>query len=71
MVVLSAYWSTCAFLINLDVMRPIVKAILTKQHGGWMDVKLIAGVARHGHGPAIPRYSPCERKGGSILILSF
>ena len=54
-------------------MRPIVEAILTKQHGGWMDVKLIAGVARHGHGPAIPRHSPCERKGGTplFLLLSF
>ena len=56
-----AYWSTCAYLINKAVMRPIVDAILTTALGGWMDVKLIAGVARHGFGPAIPRHSPCER----------
>ena len=56
-----AYWSTCAYLINKAVMRPIVDAILTTALSGWMDVKLIAGVARHGFGPAIPRHSPCER----------
>ena len=35
-----AFWSTCAFLINRAVMKPIIDAILTTVHGGWSDVKV-------------------------------
>lgn len=36
-----AYWSTCAFLINRAVMKPIIDVILTTVHGGWTDVKVL------------------------------
>lgn len=44
------YWSTCAYLINREVMRPIVNAIAYHQDG-WQQFKLIAGIS----GPCAPR----------------
>ena len=39
------FWSTCAYLINREVMRPVIDAVvLTKRVPGVMEFKLAAGV---------------------------
>jgi GR25 family glycosyltransferase involved in LPS biosynthesis len=51
----SAYWSTCAYLINKQVIKPSLDGILTTRNNGIDDVKIIAGVVS----PCIPKHSPC------------
>lgn len=43
-------WSTCAYLIDRVVMRPVIDAVLSV-HEGWMDFKIVAGLGS----PCVPR----------------
>lgn len=59
-----AYWSTCAYLINKEIMKPIVDEILQVRNG-WDDVKLIAGVMS-----PVPRDSPCAKNVSGVMSFS-
>lgn len=37
------FWSTCAYLINRDVMKPIIDKVLYELDG-WLQFKVIAGI---------------------------
>ena len=44
------YWSTCAYLINREVMKPIIDAMVYEQDD-WQHFKIIAGIG----GPCAPK----------------
>lgn len=44
------YWSTCAYLIDRVVMKPIVNEVLYR-HGSWWALKVVAGITS----PCVPR----------------
>jgi len=57
----ASFWSTCAYLIDREVMRPIVDAIVNEnKETGWIEVKIIAGMRWE----CCPKYSPCCLDGG-------
>ncbi|RYY89372.1 hypothetical protein EON63_00815 [archaeon] len=46
------FWSTCAYLIDREAMRPVIDAVLRK-HNGWWQFKVVAGITS----PCVPRVS--------------
>lgn len=50
----AAFWSTCAYLIDREVMRPIIDKIAYKEKG-WINLKIVAGIKR----PCRPKVSEC------------
>lgn len=38
----ASFWSTCAYLINKDHLRPFINRLVQFREDGWIDVKLIA-----------------------------
>jgi GR25 family glycosyltransferase involved in LPS biosynthesis len=44
------YWSTCAYLIDRQVMKPVIDAIL-RLVSGWWEFKVVAGITS----PCVPR----------------
>lgn len=50
----AAFWSTCAYLIDREVMRPIIDKIAFP-YRGWINLKLIAGIKK----PCRPKVSEC------------
>lgn len=52
----ASYWSTCAYIINRDILRPIISN-LVKYHesNGWWDVKVLAATSN----PCGPPFSEC------------
>lgn len=51
----TAYWSTCAYLINREVLRPAIEKIIRKASDGRYHVQLLAGLQF----PCRPKNSPC------------
>jgi hypothetical protein len=35
-----AYWSTCAYMIDREIMRPYVDGVLRQRADGWLDLKV-------------------------------
>lgn len=44
------FWSTCAYLIDKQVMKPIIDAV-AYEHNGWMNFKVVAGI----NNPCVPK----------------
>jgi GR25 family glycosyltransferase involved in LPS biosynthesis len=45
------YWSTCAYLIDRVVMKPVIDKVLRLEPNGWLDLKIIAGI----NSPCVPK----------------
>lgn len=43
------FWSTCAYLIDRVVMKPVIDAVASYHHG-WIDFKIVAGI----NSPCVP-----------------
>ncbi len=43
------FWSTCAYLIDKQVMKPIIDAVAF-EHNGWLALKVVAGI----NSPCVP-----------------
>lgn len=50
----ASFWSTCAYLINREVMRPIIDKIAYEDRG-WIYLKIVAGIVK----PCRPKHSAC------------
>jgi GR25 family glycosyltransferase involved in LPS biosynthesis len=38
----ASFWSTCAYIINCDVLRPLIQHIVRYRADGWIDIRLIS-----------------------------
>lgn len=45
------FWSTCAYLIDRQVMKPVVDAVVRDTGTGWLEFKVIAGI----NNPCVPK----------------
>eukprot|EP01032_Pedospumella_encystans_P010904 gene10904-12723_t len=50
----ASFWSTCAYLIDRDVMRPIIDKI-AYANKDWVNLKIVAGIKK----PCRPKVSEC------------
>jgi GR25 family glycosyltransferase involved in LPS biosynthesis len=50
----ASFWSTCAYLIDREVMKPIIDKIAYKKNG-WINLKIVAGIKT----PCRPKVSEC------------
>jgi GR25 family glycosyltransferase involved in LPS biosynthesis len=49
-----AFWSTCAYLINRDVMRPVIEKVIYSK-ANKVHLKIIAGIEK----PCRPKFTSC------------
>jgi GR25 family glycosyltransferase involved in LPS biosynthesis len=57
------YWSTCAYLIDRVVMKPIIDAVVKFENNGWISLKIVAGI----NSPCVPK--ECCEAGTDNFIL--
>jgi GR25 family glycosyltransferase involved in LPS biosynthesis len=50
----ASFWSTCAYLINREVLKPIIDKIAYEDKG-WINLKVVAGIKK----PCRPKISEC------------
>lgn len=62
----ASFWSTCAYLINREVMRPIIDKIAYEANG-WVNLKIVAGIKR----PCRPKISECCSFNDSTMTFTF
>lgn len=62
----ASFWSTCAYLINREVMRPIIDRIAYEANG-WVNLKVVAGIKR----PCRPKTSECCSFDNTTMTFAF
>ena len=62
----ASFWSTCAYLINREIMKPIIDKIAYEEKG-WINFKVIAGIKK----PCRPKISECCSFDNSTMTFTF
>ena len=62
----ASFWSTCAYLINREVLKPIIDKIAYEANG-WVNLKIVAGIKK----PCRPKISECCSFDNSTMTFTF
>jgi GR25 family glycosyltransferase involved in LPS biosynthesis len=62
----ASFWSTCAYLINREVMKPIIDRIAYEANG-WVNLKIVAGLKK----PCRPKISECCSFDNTTMTFTF
>ena len=62
----ASFWSTCAYLIDREVMKPIIDRIAYAANG-WVNLKIVAGIKR----PCRPKFSECCSYQNETMTFAF
>lgn len=62
----ASFWSTCAYLINREVMKPIIDKIAYEDKE-WINLKVVAGIKK----PCRPKISECCSFDNSTMTFTF